>query len=42
MDVHRTFFIKNPRMRMLVNTYDKMQNEKKTEMRIIAEKYLIY
>ena len=40
MDLHRTFFIKNPRMRMLVNTYDKMQNEKKTEMRIIAEKYL--
>jgi len=40
MDVHRTFFIKNPRMRMLVNTYDKMQNEKKTEMRTIAETYL--
>ena len=40
MDVHRTFFIKNPRMRMLINTYDKMQNEKKSEMRIIAEKYL--
>ena len=40
MDVHRTFFIKNPRMRMLINTYDKMQNDKKTEMRTIAEKYL--
>ena len=40
MDVQRTFFIKNPRMRMLINTYDKMQNDKKTEMRTIAEKYL--
>ena len=28
MNKQREFFIKNPRLRMLINTFDKMPNEK--------------
>ena len=40
MDGQRDFFIKNPRLRMLVNTYDKMSPEKKEQHIINAEKFL--
>ena len=36
----RDFFIKNPRLRMLVNTFDKMSPEKKENHIINAEKFL--
>ena len=40
LDKQRDFFIKNPRMRMLVNSYDKMDQEKKENLRNTANKYL--
>ncbi len=40
MDKQRDFFIKNPRLRMLVNTFDKMSSEKKEKHIINAEKFL--
>ena len=40
MDNQRDFFIKNPRLRMLVNTFDKMSSEKKENHIINAEKFL--
>ena len=35
MDKHRDFFFKNPRMGMLIKTYDKMKDDKKLAMRKI-------
>jgi deoxyribodipyrimidine photolyase-related protein len=40
MDKQRDFFIKNPRLRMLVNTFDKMSSEKREVHIINAEKFL--
>ncbi|MGD1945630.1 MAG: cryptochrome/photolyase family protein [Croceivirga sp.] len=40
MDVHRDFFLKNPRLGMLVRTYDKMSPEKKETHLMNAEKFL--
>jgi deoxyribodipyrimidine photolyase-related protein len=40
MHVHRNFFTKNPRLSMLVNTFDKMTAEKKQNLLHTAEKYL--
>ena len=40
MDKHRTFFVKNPRLRMLVSMFDKMPQEKKVHHILVAEKYL--
>ena len=40
LDKQRDFFVKNPRMRMLVNSYDKMDQEKKENLRDTANKYL--
>ena len=40
MDKQRDFFNKNPRMRMLVNTYDRMNSEKKIDMINTASSYL--
>ena len=40
MDKQREFFSKNPRMRMLINTFDKMNNEKKSNLLGEAEKFL--
>lgn len=38
MHVHRDFFLRNPRLGMLVNTFDKMNEEKKgNHLRIAAE-----
>jgi deoxyribodipyrimidine photolyase-related protein len=40
MHVHRSFFLQNPRLGMLVNTFDKMPEEKRKNHLSIAEKYL--
>lgn len=40
MHVHRDFFLKNPRIGMLVKTFDKMQDEKRNAHLQIAENYL--
>lgn len=40
MDVHRNFFLSNPRLSMLVRMYDKMSPEKKEIHLIHADKYL--
>jgi deoxyribodipyrimidine photolyase-related protein len=40
MDTHRDFFLKNPRLGMLVRTYDKMNADKKTAHLENAENYL--
>ena len=40
MHVHRTFFLQNPRLGMLVKTFDKMSEEKKAIHLMNAEKYL--
>ena len=40
MDKHRDFFLKNPRLGMLVRTYDKFNEEKKTLHKSNAENYL--
>ena len=40
MHVHREFFLKNPRMGMLIRTFDKMDEEKKQRHKDNAEKYL--
>jgi deoxyribodipyrimidine photolyase-related protein len=40
MDKHRGFFVKNPRMRILVSTFDKMNSEKKSNILEQAENFL--
>ncbi len=40
MHVHRNFFLKNPRLGMLVGTFDKMPEEKQQAHLAVAEKYL--
>lgn len=40
MHVHRDFFLKNPRLGMLVKTFDKMPEEKRKKHIETAEKYL--
>ncbi|BFP39866.1 cryptochrome/photolyase family protein [Flavobacteriaceae bacterium GF1] len=40
MDTHRSFFLKNPRLGMLVRTFDKMEPEKKATHLKNAEHYL--
>ena len=40
MHVHRDFFQQNPRLGMLVGTFDKMDKEKKEEHLVVAERYL--
>ena len=40
MDKQRSFFLKNPRMRMLVSSFDKMDNAKKENYLITADNYL--
>ena len=37
----REFFSKNPRMRMLVNSYDKMDENKKSNLNKTAKKFLM-
>ena len=40
MHVHRDFFLKNPRLGMLVKTFDKMPEEKRNKHIDVAENYL--
>jgi len=40
MHVHRDFFLSNPRLGILVKTFDKMPEEKRTKHIIVAEHYL--
>lgn len=40
MDKQRNFFVKNPRLRMLVNTFDKMDINKKQRHLLTAENFL--
>lgn len=40
MHVHRNFFLQNPRLGMLVGTFDKMTDEKRSTHLANAEKYL--
>ena len=40
MDNQREFFLKNPRMRMLISSFDKMEITKKENHLIIADNYL--
>ncbi len=40
MHTHRSFFLQNPRLGMLVNTFDKMANEKQNLHLTTAEKFL--
>ena len=41
MDVHRMFFIKNPRLGLLIKTFDKMTDERKNELHTTADHFLI-
>ena len=40
MDKQRSFFLKNPRMRMLISSFDKMDNTKRENFLITADNYL--
>lgn len=40
MDKHRTFFLSNPRLGMLIKTFDKMETKKKQKLLNSAENYL--
>lgn len=40
MHVHRNFFLQNPRLGMLIHTFDKMSEEKRNKHLHVAEKYL--
>ena len=40
MDKQRSFFLKNPRMRMLISSFDKMDNTKRENYIISADNYL--
>jgi len=40
MDKHREFFLSNPRLGMLIKTFDKMPDEKKKALLTAAENYL--
>ncbi len=40
MDKHRTFFLSNPRLGMLIKTFDKMEKRKKQKLLTAAESYL--
>jgi deoxyribodipyrimidine photolyase-related protein len=40
MHVHRNFFLQNPRLGMLIRTFDKMSEEKKSQHLEIANNFL--
>jgi deoxyribodipyrimidine photolyase-related protein len=40
IDKHRDFFLKNPRMGVMVKSYDKMDTEKRERLSLAATKYL--
>lgn len=39
MNKHRDFFLSNPRLGMLIKTYDKMSNEKKESLNVCFERF---
>ena len=41
MDKHRDFFLSNPRLGMLIKTFDKMEKKKKQKLLTSAEKYML-
>jgi deoxyribodipyrimidine photolyase-related protein len=40
MDVHRLFFIKNPRLGLLIKTFDKMEDQKKNQFHTTANQFI--
>ena len=40
MDVNRLFFLKNPRLSMLIKTFDKMADQRKNELHATADNFL--
>jgi len=40
LDIHRVFFLKNPRLGMLVKTFDKWDESKKKSIHLMAENYI--
>jgi deoxyribodipyrimidine photolyase-related protein len=40
LDIHRVFFLKNPRLGMLVKTFDKWDEGKKKSVHQLAENYI--
>jgi deoxyribodipyrimidine photolyase-related protein len=40
IDKHRDFFLKNPRMGVMVKSYDKMDTEKRERLSAVATNYL--
>jgi deoxyribodipyrimidine photolyase-related protein len=40
LDIHRAFFLKNPRLGMLVKTFDKWDEGKKKSVHQLAENYI--
>ena len=40
MNKQRKFFLSNPRLGMLIKTYDKMEEKKKREMDQVAERFI--
>ena len=40
LDIHRVFFLKNPRLGMLVKTFDKWDESKKKSVHHLAENYI--
>jgi deoxyribodipyrimidine photolyase-related protein len=40
MDKHRNFFLSNPRLGMLIKSFDKMAEERKKSLLLAAENYL--
>jgi deoxyribodipyrimidine photolyase-related protein len=40
IDKHRDFFLKNPRMGVMVKSYDKMDTEKRERLSVVATNYL--
>lgn len=40
IDRHRDFFLKNPRMGVMVNSYDKMDADKRNRLSVAAEQFL--
>jgi deoxyribodipyrimidine photolyase-related protein len=40
IDKHRDFFLKNPRMGVMVKSYDKMDTEKRERLSVVATSFL--
>ena len=40
MDVNRLFFLKNPRLSLLIKTFDKMADQRKNQLHTTADNFL--